>query len=107
MKKLVLVTMLAGFSFAASSQAEADPGTFQLMTTMVKAQEVFSTEVLFVIEANRDMDELVVIKVGEHTWARILSRATINDPSFMPLPDGVIEIDPNDSLISVPTLSKD
>ncbi|MFT5860793.1 MAG: hypothetical protein ACI865_002908 [Flavobacteriaceae bacterium] len=75
MRKLLLVGMLTGFSFAASSQASTSTGTYQLMTTIIKAHEVFSTEVLFEIEASRAMDELVVIQVGEHTWARILSTA--------------------------------
>jgi len=105
MKKLLIACVFAGFTLAASAQAS--PGTYQLMTTMPKAQEFFTSELLLLIEENRDMDELVILKVGEFTWVRILSGNTISDSSFTPLPEGTIEIDPNDPLISDPTLIKD
>lgn len=91
--------LISGLGF---SQINAEPGTYQLMTTSLKAKEIFTTSILSTIESSRLLNKIVIIKVGEHTWARILSLNTINDPNFIPLPSGIIGIDPNDPLIVDP-----
>jgi len=68
----------------------------------VKAGEVFSTNILPLIESNRQINKTVVIKVGDNTWAKILSKNEINAPNFVPLPDEIIEITPEE-LANIPT----
>ena len=87
------------------SQIDAANGTYQLMTTNVKAREVFTTNILPLIESKRAVNKTVVIKIGDFTWARILSFNAINDANFIPLPEGIIEIDAADSDIQPNTNS--
>ena len=69
------------------------------MTTTPKAQEVFSTELLTLIENERLDNSTAIVKVGDYTWVRILSTSAINDPAFTPLSDEIIVIDPDDVMI--------
>ena len=99
MKKYILVLTFVLIAALGFSQTNAAPGTYQLMTTNVKEQEVFTTEVLQLIESKREVTKTVVIKIGTHTWARILSVNTINATNFVPLPEGIIGIDPSDTIL--------
>ncbi|MFT6923224.1 MAG: hypothetical protein ACJA1C_002234 [Crocinitomicaceae bacterium] len=85
-------------SFSAFSQNNLN-GTYQLMTSNPKAQEVFSSELLILIENERLNNSVAIVKIGDFTWVRILSLATISDPNFTPLSDEIIFIDPNDVTI--------
>jgi hypothetical protein len=85
-------------SFSAFSQNNLD-GTYQLMTTNAKAQEVFTSDLLVLIENERLVNTVAIVKIGDFTWVRILSLTTISDPSFTPLPDDIIFIDPSDVII--------
>ena len=100
-KFLSTLVLVLGVSLAFCQNSTE--GTFQLMTTNVKAQEVFSTNILALIESARLEDHVAVIKVGDFTWVRILSENTINHPDFEPLTDLIIEIDPDDELIQTGT----
>ncbi|MFT5778869.1 MAG: hypothetical protein ACI837_001826 [Crocinitomicaceae bacterium] len=101
MRNIALVMALLGWSLAATSQVSGE-GTFQLMSTNLKVSEVFTTEIFDLIENHRKLDQVAIVQVGDFTWVRILSHNTINDPSFTLLPEGIIEIDPNDPLITSP-----
>lgn len=105
MNNTLLVLLFWSLSLSVYSQSNLD-GTYQLMTTTPKAQEVFTTDLLDLVEAERLENTTAIIKVGQFTWVRILSTNAINDPSFTPLPDGIIVIDPDDEIIK-PTISNE
>lgn len=85
--------LVVGFCF---SQTPAAVGTYQLMTTNVKYGEVFNTDILPMIESNRKINRVVILKIGDYTWVKILSENTINNPNFVPLPEEIIEIKQSD-----------
>ena len=99
MTKLLTVLLFGAFSLSSYSQNNLD-GTYQLMTTTPKAQEVFTTDLLVLIENERLENSTAIVKVGQYTWVRILSTNTINDPNFTPLSDDIIVIDLDDVIIS-------
>ena len=103
MLKALIGILFGCFSLSVYSQSSLD-GTYQLMTTTPKAQEVFTTDLLVVVENERLENATAIVKVGEVTWVRILSTNTINDPNFTPLSDEVIVIDIDDVIIR-PTIS--
>ena len=96
MKKKLIVSLLVMISSYSFSQSKTNPGTFQLMTTNIKVQEVFTTDLLKTIEENRKENDTNIIKVGKYTWVKILSRETIQDPSFTPLKNEVIQVESAD-----------
>ena len=96
MKKKLLAMSFVLSSTICFSQNENLSGTYQLMTTNIKVQEVFTTDLLTTIEENRKEKETNIIKVGKYTWVKILSRETIQDPSFTPLKEEVIKIESAD-----------
>ena len=93
------VLLLGGFILSTSGEvlgqvgSPAAMGTFQLYTTDPKVPEVFSSELLVFVEANRAQDHDVVKRVGTVTWVKILARITITDPAFVPLPEGILPVD--------------
>lgn len=99
MKKYIIAFCFLALASVGFSQNSAAPGTYQLMTTEVKSGEVFSSEILATIESSRKLSKVVILKIGNYTWVKILSENTINDPNFIPLSDEVIEISPNDASI--------
>ena len=95
MRLLASAFILICISNASYSQNSSSIGTFQLMTTNPKAQEIFTTDIIPIIEGNRQDDAVKILKINEFTWVRILSFNTINDASFTPLSDEIIVVDPN------------
>lgn len=95
----LLVIFTITLSFGSFSQSKAVEGTFQLMTTNQKVNEVFTTDIYSIIESNREINDVAIVKIGEYTWLRILSLNTINSPNFVPLPSEIIVIEPNDPAI--------
>ena len=96
MKKYILTLSLLAFATVCFSQTPASIGTYQIMTTNLKVGEVFSSEIRQVIADNRKQNEIVILKIGEYSWVRILSENTISNLNFTPLPDKIILIDGND-----------
>ena len=96
MKKKLLSISFVLSSAICFSQNENLSGTYQLMTTNIKVQEVFTTDLLTTIEENRKEKETNVIKVGKYTWVKILSRETIQNSNFIPLKNEVIQVESAD-----------
>ena len=100
MKNIIALLIFGVVSFSSNSQSIAEEGTFQLLSTNIKVSEVFTTELLYIIEDNRDADEVVMLKIADYTWARIFPLSTINDPNFIAFSSEIIEIDPDDPSIN-------
>ncbi len=84
----VAIAMIAMTSTGLAQEAtekSAKEGTFQFITTNPKVKEVFTTELLKKIEKNRDENEIVYLKIGTYTTAKILPVTTISKPDFTPL----------------------
>ena len=96
MKKKLLSISFVLSSAICFSQNENLSGTYQLMTTNIKVQEVFTTDLLTTIKENRKEKEINIIKVGKYTWVKILSRETIQDSNFTPLKNEVIQVESAD-----------
>jgi hypothetical protein len=60
-------------------------GTFQFISREGQPQEIFTSDVLKLIEEKREEDKEVVIVLSENTRVRILSRKTISSPNFEPI----------------------
>lgn len=75
---------------------KAAEGTFQIIKIGIKSpQELFTDDLLYLIEANRDASVNVEINIGNFTRVKILSYSIINDPSFVPL-SGEIIVEPTE-----------
>lgn len=75
---------------------KAAEGTFQIVKMGAKnPQELFTDDLLYLIEANRDASINVEIKIGNFSRVKILSFNVINDPSFVPL-SGEIIVEPTE-----------
>ena len=98
MKKILLLFVLLGCEFMASSQTTAVEGTFQLMTSNEKARQVFTTDIYSIVENNREINNDVAVKLDDYTWLRILYLNTINSPSFTPNTSKNIVTDEKDPL---------
>ena len=96
MKKKLLSISFVLSSAICFSQNENLSGTYQLMTTNIKVQEVFTTDLLTTIKENRKEKEINIIKVGKYTWVKILSRETIQNSNFIPLKNEVIQVESAD-----------
>ena len=96
MKKKLLSISFVLSSAICFSQNENLSGTYQLMTTNIKVQEVFTTDLLTTIKENRKEKETNIIKVGKYTWVKILSRETIQNSNFIPLKNEVIQVESAD-----------
>ena len=57
-------------------------GTYEIIPNNFKVTEVFTTEMLQVIEAKREEHQDVIYKYSEYTTIRIYSRSKINAPGF-------------------------
>ena len=75
---------------------EAAPGTYQLMTTEPKVGEVFTSHLLYFIEAHREIKKTVILQIGNYTFVKILSKNYINNPSYIRLSSEIIAVDYND-----------
>lgn len=63
-------------------------GTFQIIISKgADHKEIFTKEILSVIEEKRLQDEEVVIVISPLTKIRILSKKQISSPSFQPIKD--------------------
>ena len=96
MKKKLLSISFVLSSAICFSQNENLSGTYQLMTTNIKVQEVFTSDLLTTIKENRKEKETNIIKVGKYTWVKILSRETIQNSNFIPLKNEVIQVESAD-----------
>ena len=108
MKKQVLVvafliSSIFGFSQTISYDAsvnygtvEAASGTYQIMTTQPKVQELFTNHLLYFIEANRDINKTVTQQIGEYTYVKILAKNYISNPNYSRLSDEIMAVDYND-----------
>lgn len=76
-----------------TSPVSAAAGTYQFQSSNPKVQELFTTDILVRIEANRDQFVEKIIVVGTVTSVRILPYAVINAPGFIPLSDQIIYIE--------------
>lgn len=100
--KLLLSSALMLFVSALYSQSTAkkmaEPGTYQFIKTVIPkvAEDVFTTDILFTIENNRDENNEKILVIGSHTEVRILSRKMINTVGFVPLTPEVVYIDANE-----------
>lgn len=77
-------------SSAIQPGVKAAPGTYQLICSNAKFMEVFTDDILYLIESSRDPELVKIITIGQVTKARILPYSVINDPGFTPLPDEII-----------------
>lgn len=71
-------------------------GTYQIMTTQPKAEEVFTTNLLYFIEANRDDIKTITKQVGEYTYVKILAKTYISKSDYIRLSDEIIAVDYNE-----------
>lgn len=96
MNKLVMILFTLLISSCLYSQTTekkmAAVGTYQLIQTVIPkvSDEVFTTDLLFTIESNRDDSEEKILVIGQYTKVRILSRAVINAPGFVPLTPEIV-----------------
>lgn len=67
--------------------AKALPGTYQFVISDQENQEVFTEDILIVIEQLRSDTETIVYQVTEKVSVKILSRKEISQPGFQPLPE--------------------
>lgn len=114
MKTTILISFILffhSFSFAQTTAydasenygtVQANSGTYQLMTTNTKANEVFTNHLLYFIEAKREIENSIVLKIGNYTYVRILPLNLINSANFSPLPEGIIEITLDETIIATP-----
>lgn len=69
----------------------AAPGTYQIIKMGVKSpDELFTTDLLYLIESNRHGSKDIFISIGNFTKVRILPANVINAPGFIPLSDIVV-----------------
>lgn len=95
MNRVVFVAafVLYGFSLLANNDnCEAAPGTYQIIQDK-KCGEVFTTDLLCIIEANRHKTQEVIISITANTQVRILPENLITSPNFIPLTEEVIDIE--------------
>src|SRR5687768_13345565 len=93
MKKYLLYCIaLTGAFLASASSAEAQtatpaaPGTYQFRGFDIKMPvDVFTDDILLVIEANRDSLVDKTLTVGPNTEVTIFSYSRINAPGFIPV----------------------
>lgn len=76
--------------------SSAVSGTYQIMTTQPKAEEVFTAHLLYFIEANRDDIKTITKQVGEYTYVKILAKNYISKPDYTRLSDEIIAVNYND-----------
>lgn len=79
---------------------QAAPGTYRLRTSDLKVSELFTDDILYTIEANRDSLVQKIIVIGTVTTVRILPYSMINAPGFIPLPEGIIPVE-EDSIVEI------
>lgn len=65
---------------------DAPEGTFQFVIRDTKMEYVFTTDLLKVIESNRDKKEIKYIQVAPTVDVKILPQEYIDSPNFKPLP---------------------
>lgn len=87
--KLLFACTFLLFTQCVTSQttAPAAPGTYQFRCPDIKKPlDVFTTELLYVIEAQRDSLLEKTIAVGPYMLVRIPPYCVINAPGFVPFP---------------------
>ena len=114
MKTTILISFILvfhSFSFAQATvydasenygTVQANSGTYQLMTTNPKLNEVFTSHLLYFIEAKREIENTIVLKIGNYSYVRILPTNLINNANFTPLPEGIIEITLDETINTTP-----
>lgn len=60
-------------------------GTFQFIIKKGQAQELFTTDVLLLIEEKREENREVMLTLSENTKVRILSKRDISSAGFEPI----------------------
>lgn len=69
----------------------AAPGTYQIIKMGVKSpDELFTTDLLYLIESNRHGSKDIIIPIGNFSKVRILPSNIVNAPGFIPLSDVVV-----------------
>lgn len=60
-------------------------GTFQFISNKMNKKEMFTTEILKLIEEKRLLDQEQILVLSPDTKVRILSKKQISDPNFQPI----------------------
>lgn len=70
---------------------KAKTGTYQIVITETKNIPVFTDELLYTIEQNRDENETKYLDLGTGVRVTIPSRREISEPGFVPLEEIVYQ----------------
>lgn len=101
----VSLVLIFFFSFSASAQTnavekksevkvqKAAKGTYQFIVDNIKSQVVFSDEILYEVEKNRDEKEIKYLQLGSQAKVKILPRSVINSADFIPIKEEIIYLD--------------
>ncbi|MFT7613147.1 MAG: hypothetical protein ACI9J3_002117 [Parvicellaceae bacterium] len=80
----ILIFFFGSTAYAQNNVKVAKEGTFQLITSNPKIQEVFTNSILITIEENRKESTVEYYKLSEYTQVKIFPYNVINAPGFKP-----------------------